>query len=50
MVSKELLPTITDKTGSVVLMGGLGNLMFQMAALLSYAKDNLNAEPVLGYW
>jgi hypothetical protein len=50
MVSKELLPTITDKTGSVVLMGGLGNLMFQMAALLSDAKDNLNFDPVLGYW
>lgn len=30
-------------------MGGLGNMMFQMAALLSYSKDH-DIEPKLGYW
>ena len=50
MVSKELLPTITDRTGSVVLMGGLGNLMFQIAALLSNSKDKMNFDPIFGYW
>ena len=49
MESKELLPQITNNTGSVVLMGGLGNVMFQMAALLSYARDK-DIDPVLGYW
>jgi len=50
MVYKTLIPQITDKTGSVLLMGGVGNLMFQISALLSYAKDNPKVEPVLGYW
>lgn len=31
-------------------MGGLGNVMFQIAALMSYAKDNPNVDPKLGYW
>lgn len=50
MEYKELSPKITDKTGSVVLMGGLGNLMFQISALLSHAKDNPEVDPVFGYW
>lgn len=31
-------------------MGGLGNMMFQMSTLLSYAKDRGNIDPVIGYW
>lgn len=40
---------ITDKTISTILMGGLGNNMFQIATLLSYAKDK-GYDPLLGYW
>ena len=31
-------------------MGGLGNVMFQIAALMSYSKDNPDIDPKLGYW
>jgi hypothetical protein len=31
-------------------MGGLGNMMFQMSTLLSYAHDNPAVDPKLGYW
>lgn len=31
-------------------MGGLGNVMFQISALLSHAKDNPDIDPKLGYW
>jgi hypothetical protein len=41
--------TVDNKTVSLVLMGGLGNLMFQMSALLSYCKDK-DLKPLLGYW
>ena len=47
---RELVPNITDRTCSVILMGGLGNMMFQMAALLSHAKDKGNIDPTIGYW
>lgn len=31
-------------------MGGLGNMMFQMSALLSFYKDHGTIDPKLGYW
>lgn len=40
---------ITHDTVSVILMGGLGNMMFQVATLMSHAKDH-NLRPLLGYW
>ena len=40
---------ITDDTVSVVLAGGLGNMMFQIATLLSYCKDK-SLRPLIGYW
>lgn len=40
---------LTDKTVSVILAGGLGNIMFQMATVLSYCKDK-GLDPLLGYW
>lgn len=40
---------ITPNTVSTILMGGLGNIMFQMATLLSYCKDK-GYRPLMGYW
>jgi hypothetical protein len=40
---------ITHDTVSVILMGGLGNMMFQVAALMSHAKDQ-ELRPLVGYW
>ena len=40
---------ITHDTISVILMGGIGNMMFQVAALMSHAKDH-ELRPVVGYW
>jgi len=40
---------ITHDTVSVILMGGIGNMMFQVAALMSHAKDK-ELRPVVGYW
>lgn len=40
---------VDDKTVSLVLMGGLGNLMFQISALMCYCKDR-DLKPLLGYW
>jgi hypothetical protein len=40
---------ITHDTVSVILMGGIGNMMFQVAALMSHAKDK-ELRPLVGYW
>ena len=40
---------ITDKTISVLLAGGLGNMMFQTATLMVYAKE-MGYDPIVGYW
>lgn len=40
---------ITDKTVSVLLMGGLGNMMFQSATLMVYSKE-MGYDPLIGYW
>ena len=40
---------ITDKTVSVLLAGGLGNMMFQTATLMVYAKE-MGYDPIVGYW
>ena len=47
---KRITPVVIEPdTVSVVLAGGLGNMLFQIATLLSYAKDK-NYSPLLGYW
>lgn len=49
-VLKAPVPIVVDdKTVSVVLAGGLGNMLFQIATLISYCKDK-DLKPVLGYW
>ena len=40
---------VTDNTISVLLMGGLGNMLFQTAALMVYAKE-MGYDPLIGYW
>ena len=40
---------ITDNTISVLLAGGLGNMMFQAATLMVYAKE-MGYDPLIGYW
>jgi len=40
---------VTDNTVSVLLMGGLGNMLFQAATLMVYAKE-MGYDPLIGYW
>ena len=40
---------VTDNTVSVILAGGLGNMMFQAATLMVYAKE-MGYDPLIGYW
>lgn len=40
---------VTDNTISVLLMGGLGNMLFQTATLMVYAKE-MGYDPLVGYW
>ena len=40
---------VTQNTISTILMGGLGNVMFQIATLLSYCHDK-GYRPIVGYW
>jgi len=49
ILRKPINIEITDDVISVVLAGGLGNMMFQISTILSYAKDN-NLRPLIGYW